>query len=107
MTNATHRRRTNEPVAYCRERNCSWVGEIPAVAVCPTCGSRQLGRMSPVELAAHEAAALLREANRELLTEVSARLARDEAPRVNVLRDLRRRIRRAMATYKRQRAQKA
>lgn len=26
----------------CAEMNCDWVGECPAVAECPQCGSRQL-----------------------------------------------------------------
>lgn len=107
MTNATHLRRRAEPLAYCRQQNCTWIGEAPAIAVCPECGSNEMARMKPVELAAHHAVALLTEANAELLVEVSARLSRADAPRVSVLRDLRRRIRRAVLTYRRLRAQKA
>jgi len=30
------------PEAYCAEANCNWQGETPAIAKCPSCGSRQL-----------------------------------------------------------------
>jgi hypothetical protein len=31
-----------QPEAYCAEMNCNWRGELPAVAKCPQCGSRQV-----------------------------------------------------------------
>jgi hypothetical protein len=31
-----------QPEAYCAEMNCTWQGEVPAIAKCPSCGSRQV-----------------------------------------------------------------
>lgn len=40
------------PEAYCAEMNCDWQGEVPAIARCPKCGSRQL-RHAPVVYIEH------------------------------------------------------
>jgi hypothetical protein len=32
------------PEAYCAEMNCGWQGEVPSIAQCPRCASRQLRR---------------------------------------------------------------
>jgi len=39
------------PEAYCAEMNCDWQGEVPAIARCPKCGSRQMRRLAPRALA--------------------------------------------------------
>ena len=31
-----------EPEAFCAERHCDWRGPAPALAVCPSCSSRQV-----------------------------------------------------------------
>lgn len=48
----------NDHKVMCAEMNCDWVGDCPAVAACPLCGSHQL-RLEPIRWIQHPSLGLI------------------------------------------------